>query len=94
MNIGTYTVFERVGGQIYGEGRGIFMSSEGEGVLWNGHGVGQPSGDGMGIKLAAPVAYQAPAEGKFARLNGVLGVIEHETAGDDSVKSAFWEWRA
>src|SRR5438477_12737258 len=30
MNMGTYTVFERIPGQLYGEGRGIFMTNEGD----------------------------------------------------------------
>jgi len=32
-NNGTDTVCERVAGQLYGEGRGVFMSSEGDSVI-------------------------------------------------------------
>lgn len=93
-NMGTYTVFERVGGQIYGEGQGIVMTSDGEGAIWKGHGVGTPTGDGIGIKFAASVAFQAPADGKLARLNTVLVVVEHQTSDDGTASSQIYEWKA
>ena len=75
MNMGTYTVFERVPGQIYGEGRGIFMTQDGQGAIWNGHGVGNPTGQGMGMAFAASIAFQADSD-KLSRLNGILVVVE------------------
>jgi hypothetical protein len=94
MNIGTYVVFERVPGQIYGEGQGIFMTNDGEGAIWNGHGVGHPTEDGMGIRFAASVAFQAPTTGKLSRLNGILVAVEHETDGAGNARSELWEWKA
>ena len=47
MNMGTFTAFERVPGQMYAEGQGIIMTADGESAIWNGHGVGHPNGDGM-----------------------------------------------
>lgn len=94
MNIGTYTIFERVPGQIYGEGRGIFETSDGEGAIWNGHGIGVPTGDGLGVKFAASVAFQASPSGRLARLNGVLVLVEHETDADGNARSQLWEWKA
>ena len=93
MNTGTYTIFERILGQIYGEGRGIFMTRDGEGAIWNGHGIGVPTGDGMGVKFAASVAFQTNSS-KLARLNSVLTLVEHEAGGDGSAKSVLWEWKA
>ncbi len=92
-NMGTYTVYERVPGQLYGEGRGIFMTKDGDGAIWNGHGIGTPTGDGMGIKFAASIAYQTSSS-KLARLNNVLGIVEHTAEGDGSVHSVIWEWKA
>ncbi len=94
MNMGTYTVFERVPGQIYADGQGIVMTSDGQGAIWNGHGVGHPTEDGMGIRFAASVAFQAPTEGALSRLNGVLCVVEHETDGEGNARSELWEWKA
>ena len=92
MNIGTYTVFERVPGQLYGEGRGIFMANQGEGAIWNGHGVGHMSADGMAF--AAAVAFQAPQSGPLSRLNGVLCLVEHKTDNDGKADSMLYEWKA
>ena len=38
-NLGTFTAFERVPGQMYAEGRGIVMTAEGDAAIWNGHGI-------------------------------------------------------
>ena len=90
-DIGTYTVFARVGDQIYGQGQGIIMTNAGESAIWNGHGVGRMEGSSM--VFAFSVAYQA-AEGKLAPLNSFLGVGEHRADMDGSIKSTAWEWKA
>jgi hypothetical protein len=90
-NIGTYTVFERVPGQIYGEGQGIFMTSDGQGAIWNGHGVGQPTEDGMGIAFASSVAFQTDSE-KLKRLNEVLVIVEHTTDDAGNAHSQLYAW--
>ena len=93
MNIGTYTIFERVPKQMYAEGQGIFMTESGEGAIWNGHGVGHAGADGM-MNFAASVAFQAPTEGALAKLNGVLALVEHHAAMDGSANSELFEWKA
>jgi hypothetical protein len=92
-NLGTFTTFERVPGQMYAEGQGIVMTAEGEGVIWNGHGVGHPTGDGMGISVRYSISFQANASGKLAGLNSVLGVGEFESSADGSWTDANWEWK-
>jgi hypothetical protein len=93
MNIGTYTVFERVPGQLYGEGQGVVQTMDGQGAIWNGHGVGHMEGDKVAI--AAAVAFQAPAEGPLSRLNGVMCLAEHYAALDGSTAdSNLFEWKA
>ena len=91
QNIGTYTVFERVPGQLYGEGRGIFMSNQGESAIWNGHGVGNMTGEGMAF--AAGIAFQA-GTGSLNRLNKVLVLVEHKTDNDGNADSTLYEWKA
>ena len=91
-DIGTYVAYERIAGQIYGEGQGIFESEDGEGVIWNGMGVGKPTGQGMGMKWAATVTYQTNSK-KLARLNGIVGMVEHETDAQGNAKVAVWEWK-
>lgn len=92
-NIGTFTTFERVPGQMYAEGQGIVMTSDGESVIWNGHGVGHPSGDGLGVSIRYSIAFQAGQAGKLAALNSVLGVGEFESKGDGSWTDKNFEWK-
>jgi hypothetical protein len=92
-SMGTYTVFERVPGQLYGEGRGMVRVESGESAIWNGHGIGAPTGNGMGMKFAASVAFQAQTTGKLARLNGVLVLVEHVVEADGSARSTLYEWK-
>ena len=82
VNLGTFTAFERVPGQMYAEGQGIIETADGDGAIWNGHGVGYPNGDGMGVTIRYSVAFQASAGGKLAALNTVLGVGEFESKAD------------
>jgi hypothetical protein len=92
QNIGTYTIWERVPGQIYGEGQGIFMTAGGESAIWNGHGVGQGSADGS-IAIAASVAFQAGA-GALEGLNNMLVVVEHHAHGNGHIHSTLYAWTA
>jgi hypothetical protein len=92
MQMGTYTIFERVPGQLYGEGQGIFMTSEGDSAIWNGHGVGRMTGDGVGASFAAAVAFQA--SGKLTDLNGMLVLVEHTTDNEGNAHSNLYEWKA
>jgi hypothetical protein len=92
-NMGTVTIFERVPGQVYGEGQGIFMSATGEGAIWNGTSVAHMTGEGMAASVRFSIAFQAPATGPLARLNGVLGIGEQEIGADGSVHTTIWEWK-
>ncbi len=93
VDIGTYTVFERVPGQLYGEGQGITQTTEGEGAIWNGHGVGKMAGKGMAMSVRYSIAYQAGSTGKLGGLNNVLVIGEHEVDEAGNTKTTFWEWK-
>src|SRR5688572_14252272 len=56
MDMGTYTLFERIPGQLYGEGRVIILTADGEGAIWNGHGVGRMTAEGS--VFAFSIAFQ------------------------------------
>jgi hypothetical protein len=92
MNAGTYTVVERGPGQIYGKGQGIFMMSDGQAAIWNGHGVCRMDETG-GMHFAASVAYQTTSE-KLAKLNGMLVVVEHHTDMENNARSEQFAWTA
>ncbi len=92
-SMGTYTAFERVPGQVYAEGQGIIVTSDGQSAIWNGHGIGRMTGEGMGMSFRFSVAYQAPTDGKLARLNQVLVIGEHEVDADGNFHTVEWEWK-
>ena len=92
-NMGTYLAFERVAGQIYGEGQGIIMTDTGESAIWKGHGIGHMTGKGMGMSFRFSIACQAPAKGKLARLNNCLIIGEHEVDANGNVHNQTWEWK-
>jgi hypothetical protein len=91
MDIGTYTVYERIPGQLYGEGQGILMTADGGGAIGNGFGIGQARADGS-LSFAASVSFQTNVE-SLARLNSVLGVVEHPTDMEGNARSAIYEWK-
>ncbi|MEA2638771.1 MAG: hypothetical protein QOF51_165 [Chloroflexota bacterium] len=92
MDIGTYTIFERVPGQIYAEGQGISQGADG-GAIWNGHGVGKATGSGMAMAMRFSIAYQAGESGAFSRLKGVLVIGEHEVDAEGNTVTTLWEWK-
>ncbi|MCK9517762.1 MAG: hypothetical protein M0R74_01865 [Dehalococcoidia bacterium] len=90
---GTYVVFERVPEQLYGTGQGVIGLASGEGAIWNGHGVGTMTGEGMSMKMRFSIAVQAPKEGKLAPLNQVLVVGEHDVDDEGNTQTRMWEWK-
>lgn len=92
-NFGTYTVYERVPGQLFGTGQGIVGTKDGEGAIWTGHGVGRMTGEGMGMSFRFSLAFQAGAEGKLSKLNGMLLVGEHEVSENNETQTKGWEWQ-
>jgi len=92
MDMGTYTVFERVPGQMYAEGQGI-TGTESDGAIWKGHGVGKATGQGMAMSVRFSIAYQAGTSGKLAGLKDVLVIGEHEADDAGNIKTTMWEWK-
>jgi hypothetical protein len=93
MNMGTYTIYERGPGQMYAEGQGIFMSNEGDGAIWNGHGVGRMVDDAGALAFAAAVAFQTDST-KLAALNSLMVVVEHHADMAGNANSDLFEWKA
>lgn len=92
-NMGTLTIFERVPGQMYAQGQGILMTTDGQSAIWNGQGVGHPTGDGMAVSFRYGVTFQADPGGPLAGLNGCFFVGEYEAAANGSWTDAVWEWK-
>jgi len=92
-NEATYTAFERVPGQIYGQGQGLLATTDGETAMWNGHGVAHMTGPGAGMSFRYSIAVQAGSGGKLARLNSVLVVGEHEVDEQGNTRTNMFEWK-
>jgi hypothetical protein len=91
VNMGTFTAYERGPGQMYAEGQGIIMTADGDGAIWNGHGVGTMDEQGT-MHLAASVAVQTTSE-KLAALNNLLVLVEvHQTMAGE-INSTLYEWK-
>jgi hypothetical protein len=93
-NLGTYVFFERIPGQLYGEGRGIYVTNEGEGAIWTATGIGRMTGQGMGQKFSGAALFQASGDGKLAPLKDYPEVFEFEADDQNNITISGWEWKA
>jgi hypothetical protein len=89
--MGTYTSVIRPDGSIFGNGQGISMTQDGDGITWTGTGVGKflPSG---AISYRGMLFFRTTSE-KLARLNNACGAFEYEVAADGTTTSKTWEWK-
>ena len=79
------------GGFLYGEGQGMYITSDGGMAVWKGQGAGKiKPGGGASYRGAI---YFLSAQGSLAKLAGMTGVFEHDTDGQDNVVSKLWEWK-
>jgi hypothetical protein len=86
-NIGTFwTLFKEDGG-LYGEGRGIVMSDEGEIVTWTGRGIGEKKG--KGAEYIASIFYNTSSE-KFKRLNNIMGIAKYSIDEEGNTHEKLW----
>ncbi|HET7737103.1 MAG TPA: hypothetical protein VFK32_00875 [Tepidiformaceae bacterium] len=92
LEVATFTVFERPG-QLYGQGQGYVQAADGSGAIWNGHGVGQMTGEGLAARYRFSVAFQADPSGPFAALNETLVIGEHDVDKDGNTTTELWEWK-
>jgi hypothetical protein len=89
--IGTYTSTIRSDGTIYGEGKGVLMTAEGDSLTWKGAGVGS-FGERGAVSYRGAIFYHS-ASPKFSRLNTVAGVFEFDVDEAGNTQSKVWEWK-
>ena len=87
----TYCQTIRPGGTLYGEGRLLITTKEGDMALWTGFGIGTPTGPAPAAKFAPCGSFQM-ASGKLARLTSTAIVTEFEMQEDGSYHYKSWEW--
>ncbi|MBM3942141.1 MAG: hypothetical protein FJ316_04300 [SAR202 cluster bacterium] len=85
----TYVSRVRADGFLYGEGQGVVMGSGGEVATYMGSGVGRFL-EGGSISIRAAIYYQTSSE-KWARLNGIAVLVEHEIDPEGNAKGGYWE---
>ena len=90
-NLGSYCSALQPGGFLYGEGQGFVSTKEGDMATWTGSGTGRMK-PGGGASYRGSVYFRS-ASGRFARLNGMAVVYEHETDANDNVATKYWEWK-
>jgi hypothetical protein len=88
--IGTYTSVIRPDGSIYGEGQGINMTQDGEGISWKGTGVGK-FGPGGAVSYRGMLFFQTDSQ-KLA-LGSSCGAFEYEVDASGDTTAKFWEWK-
>ena len=73
IDVGTYRAELREGGVLYGEGQGIIMTKDGQGI-------GRFTGPGK-VSFRGSLFFRTPSTsegGKLSYLNGMVGVFEYE----------------
>lgn len=90
-NSGTYTSVMGPDGALRGQGQGIAMSREGDGITWIGQGVGRIGQNGV-ISFRGALYFQT-ASPKFVRLNSIAGMYEYEMDPSGTHKGKIWEWK-
>ena len=86
----TYTSKIQASGFLFGEGQGVYMTGDGMAV-WKGQGTGRFN-PGGGVSYRGSIHFLT-ANGKLAKLAGMVGVFEHSTDANDNVASKVWEWK-
>jgi hypothetical protein len=89
--MGTYTSIVRPDGSIFGQGQGISMTEDGEGISWTGTGTGK-FGPGGAVSYRGMLFFRTTSA-KLARLNNACGAFEYEVDASGSTISKMWEWK-
>ena len=88
--IGTYTSVVRPDGSIYGEGQGINMTQDGEGISWAGNRGGEVRSRWRS-QLPRHAVFQTNSQ-KIA-LGSTCGAFEYEVNASGDTTSKIWEWK-
>jgi hypothetical protein len=89
----TYTQTTYLDGRIYGEGRSVGITGDGETATWTGFGVGRRTGGGFALAAATCGSFQTGAP-DLAGLMSIAAVGEYSVDEDGNYSSTVWEWTA
>ena len=88
----TYTQLMRPDGSIYGEGRGVMTTQDGDVIQLVGHGSGRVPAPGASTQFRT-MLHPHSTSAKYADLNGIGLVGNYEAAADGSAVNKRWEWK-
>ena len=89
--VGSYTSVVAPDGSIFGNGQGLIMTADGEGITWKGSGQGK-FGPGGAVSYRGMLFYRTTSQ-KLARLNNMCGAFEYEVDGAGNTSAKVWEWK-
>ena len=87
----TYWSKTRSDGSIYGEGKGVMTTRDGDVIHLIGSGAAKSTSDGS-VKFRGSIYFHTTAA-KFAHLNAIAGMHEYEVAADGTAETKVWEWK-
>ncbi len=90
--VGTYTQSLLPGGQLSGTGKLIFMTEGGGVAVWEGSGIGSPTGAPPASKFAVHGTLQTQQE-NVPYFRSTVVVTEYEVAEDGTYSYTTWEWK-
>ena len=88
--MGTYTSVIRPDNSIYGEGQGINLTQDGEGISWTGTGLGKFGPDGA-LSYRGMLFFRTNSQ-KIS-LGSACGAFEYEVDAAGATTSKVWEWK-
>lgn len=89
--MGTYTSVINPDGSIFGQGQGINMTPDGDGIAWKGSGFGK-FGAGGAVSYRGMLFFKSNSP-KLAHANNVCGAFEYEVDASGNTVSKIWEWK-
>lgn len=88
---GTYTSVVRDDGSIYGQGQGLMITADGDGITWTGTGLGK-FGPGGAVSYRGMLFYRTTSQ-KLAKLNNICGAFEYDVDPAGNTTAKVWEWK-
>lgn len=92
-DMGTYSSVIKSDGAIYGEGKGIITTPNGEMTTWTGQGIGHVMADGT-TRFTGTLLFSNPfpeKAGNLSFLNNMVGIFIYDIHADGKISSKVWE---
>ena len=88
----TYWSKTRPDGSMYGEGKGVMTTTDGDVIGLVGSGTAKAVGPDGTIRYRGAIYFNTAAA-KYARLNGSAGVHEYDLSASGNLTTKVWEWK-